>query len=266
MYYMVKTELKKIVCRVETYICVALIVLCFFLGICDDLELFLKKDFMIPDFCFFYNSIFTGIVYTVLPILCVLPIVLSLWDENNSGYGNMVLIRTKKSSYITSKIISTIFSGIYIVILASVIFLLILKLFGVGNVTDAVNSIAGMSDTIYYDWAIDGKWFRGLILIVFCFALTTIPWTMIALVSAQFVKNKYLLVAIPLLINKIMIFICYAYEELFLFNPVTWNVSTSVMVTEKMGGLYYVVKVMIIIVIICSVLYNALFRRRLRNG
>lgn len=266
MYYMVKTEIKKIVCRFETYICVALIVACLFMGIFDDLELFLKKEYSQPDFCYYYNSIFIGIISTVLPIICVIPIVLSMWDENNSGYGNMVLVRTKKSRYIVSKIIAAVISGLYVVILGSMIFLLILKFMGVGNVTDNINSIVGLSDTIYYKWAIEGKWFGGLVLVVFCFALTTIPWTMIALLAAQYIKNKYLLIAIPLLINKIMIFVCYSYDELFLFNPVTWNVSTNIMITEKMGGLYFVLKVMAIVIVIFSIIYALSFNRRLKNG
>lgn len=266
MYNMVKTELKKLVCRGETYICVVIMVASLFFGISTELEMFFKNNIPFADIMLYYYSIFTGIADPVMPVICVIPIVLSIWDENNSGYGNMVLVRTKKSTYMVGKLIAAAFSGMYVVIMGSFIFFVLLRLMGVDNAVVCINSIEGISDTVYYEWALEGRWLSGLMLIVFSFSLTTIPWTLLALVCGQLVKNKYLLIAMPVLINKVMIFVCCYIDSLYYCNPLTWNTVTSVIVTEKLGGLFYQLKVMTIVMLICSILYIMLFRRRFRHG
>ncbi len=264
---MVKVEIKKIICSVETYIAALVIFICLMVTIRDELNYAMLGQYPVPIFYLYFMSIFKGLTDLVMPVVCILPLVISLWNDANSGYGNMVLIRTTKIKYIISKIVSAIFSGIYIMIIGSILFFIILYTMGIGENWDWLTLSGVLSNTIYYEWAEAGKELPCAILMVACYSLTTIPWTMLTLVMGWCVKNKYVLVAIPVLVQQTMLYVCYAnIEKLFYINPATWNVSTTDMIEAEMGGLYFTLKVMLIITLICSSAFILLFRRRLKNG
>ncbi len=266
MYNMVKLEIKKIIFSIESYVAVAIIIVGLYRGGYEEIVQALKYRDTV-NLMIYWTSIFSGITELILPIVCIIPIVSNLWNENNSGYRNMVLMRTDKKAYIISKILSAVLSGVYIVGVASIIFFIMLYILGIDEGWTERSIIGVFGDSIYYQWLMSGDEWKCNILMITCYSLVTIPYTMLALVFSQIIKNKYVLVIIPVIVHEMLLFICYANtEKLFYLNPATWNVARTHLINTSMGGLFFVIKVMTIIILICGVIFAVLFRRRLRCG
>lgn len=263
MYNLVRADLKKILLRVEMYTSVLLTVVCMFIGVGDELKIIFKNDYQTSVFRLYYNSIFTGIIDTVLPLVCIIPIVQTLWEEKN-GCREMVLLRTKKLNYVVSKLLVSIVSGIFVIYVGSIVFVVILRCLGIPWVLEPQYTV--INDTVYYKWISENKLVQSFALIIFNYSLTTVPWTMMSLVLSNCIKNKHMLILAPMLIQKIMIYVCYEFEELFYLNPVTWNVASNITFTSKFGGMIYIGVVATVSIIIGSILYCCRFKRGLKYG
>jgi len=186
-----------------------------------------------------------------------------MWEEN-SGCREMILLRTKKINYIVSKIFVSVVSGIFVIYVGSILYVIILRCLGVPWVLEPHFTVA--SNTIYYEMISENKLVQSFLLIIFNYSLTTVPWTVMTLVLSNCIKNKYMLIVAPMLIQKIMIYVCYEFEELFYINPVTWNVVSNITVTYKLGGMLYIGLVVIAFILTGSILYCCQFTRGLKHG
>ena len=264
---MMKTSLEKFITRVDTNISILLVVISLFSGALFNLSLFFKHKMPETAFYFFDSSLFSGITDYIMPVLVAVPVSRYLCEELADGYYSLEIMRTTKIKYIISKIGVTIFSGIYIITTGSLLFYLALNILGCPIMHDADNTLKGLyGGTVYYALAEQGKGVFASMLHLLNYVLTTIPWTMMVLALCLYIRNKYLLMIIPVLVQKILILIGFSNSCFANINPCVWNTMTSNKMFEPMGGLFYVLKVMGIIICLNSILFLLGMRRKFRNG
>lgn len=265
---MVGTEIKKCIFSVEMMIGVFLVAVCFAFGVSSELKDYFDGRLHVTIFYMYNVSIFSGIIGAILPIISVLPIVNILVEESSSGYEGIAMLRSTRRRYVAARILSTIISGIFVILIGSILFIAFLKIIGINlSISGNINPEDGLIDgTIYYRLTENGHPIISLCLMVFIFLLTAIPWVMLALVMSQYVKNKYAIIICPFLIKELLIFVCYPFDFLYYFSPLTWNVFTNPMMCSPSGGLVYELIVQMVIIIICSIALGITFRRRYRYG
>lgn len=264
---MLRTDWGKFIKRIDTNISIILVVVSLFSGAMNQLAFFSKAQTVETAFYFYDSSLFSGITNYIMPVLVAVPISGFLSEELEKGYYNLVIMRTMKIKYVVSKVVVTILSGMYIMTVGSVLFYFILNIMGYPVMQDANSTLYGLyGETIYYALAEQGKGILAAALHMFNYVLTTIPWTMIVLAVCLYIRNKYLLMVIPVLVDKVLILIGYSDSRFSNINPSVWNTMTSAKVFEPMGGLFYVLKVMGIIVCIGVALFLVGMRRKFKNG
>lgn len=265
---MIKTEIKKCLFNFEMIVGILIVTGCFALGVSNDLRDYFKGKIDFTIFNSVYISIFGGIIGNILPILCVLPIINILIDESLPGYEDIILMRTTRLKYIEARIVSTILSGFIEIFLGGILFVLCLRLIGINfSVPGVYNSEYGLIEgTIYYKITEAGKPVLSVLLMMLIFSLMSISWSMLALLTSRYIKNKYALVIIPFLVHKLLIFICYPFKFLFYINPLTWNVFTNRMMNTAGGGLLFELIVQTIVTAVVSILFGFTLMRKYKHG
>lgn len=266
---MIRAEIKKCIFSFEMLITVILSTICFIFGVSERLRLYFAGEMQATIYYMYDTSIFAGIISVLLPILAVLPIVNILISENSSGYGSIVMLRTTRTKYIIAKIVAAIVSGMFAIAAASILFIIVLKFMGINFVLSPpdINFEKGITEgSIYFTLIKNGMPQISVCLRVLGFALETIPWTMMALVLSRYIKNKYALIIIPFLTEKLLIFICYPFDFLFYFSPLTWGIGSGIMMYSALGGLVYELIVQGIIITVGSLAFSLACRRNYRYG
>lgn len=263
---MIMAELKKTLFCTEMIISIIIMFVCHICGAWNYLIDYLKGRYTPTLLNMFMTSIYSGIITIILPIICILPIVNGLINENASGYGGIIMIRTGRKRYVTAKIISSVVSGIYSVFFSSVLYVLFLYVVGFRIVLpNEKMADKGLFDGSVY-WTLIEKnlpWLC-LLLIIVIFSMTTISWSVIAFMASMYTKNKYILIVIPFLIEKLLIFVCYPFNELYYVNPLTWQIFSGTMMNSSCGGLIYEIIVQGIFILVGSVAISLNYRRRYR--
>lgn len=265
---MIRAEIKKNICSVEMLVSVFLVASCFAFGVLNELKDHFDGKLMVTVSYVYYVSVFSGIIDTILPIVCILPIVNMLVGESISGYENIVMLRTTRWRYAVAKIFSTIISSIFAVFVGSLLFIAFLRITGINfSVPGNRNPEDGLIEgTLYYRLTENGHPVCSLCLMIFVFSMTAIPWSMLALVMSRYIKNKYAIIICPFMVQKLLIFLCYPFDFLYYFSPLTWNVFTNPMICTAGGGLVYELIVQITIIVVCSIALLFAFRRRYIYG
>lgn len=259
--------MEKFIRRFDTNACIFLVVISLFGGAMRQLTLYFRG--MMPETAFYFydSSLFSGMTDYVMPVFVAVPLSRFLCEELDCGYYSFVMMRTKKLRYILSKICVAVFSGIYVMTMGSLLFYFLLNIMGIPVMHEADRTLYSLyGDTIYYALAQQGKGALAAALHMFNYVLTAIPWTILVLATCMYIKNKYILMVLPILVNKILILIGYADNRFSNINPVEWNTMISMKVYEPMGGLFYVLKVMGIIICIGSLVFCFGMRRKFKNG
>lgn len=263
---MIRAELKRTLFCTEMVAAIIIMFVSYICGTWNYLMDYLNGRYTPTLLNMFMTSIFSGIITIILPITCILPIANELINENVTGYDDIIMLRTTRKRYVTAKLISSVISGIYAVICSSVLYVVFLGVMGFKMIipNEKMADIGLFDGSIYWTFIEKNVPWLSLFLMIIIYSLTTIAWTIIAFIASRYIKNKYILIVIPFLVEKLLIFICYPFDKLYYVNPLTWQVFSGSMMNSACGGLIYELIVQGIFILTGSVVIFLDYRRRYR--
>lgn len=162
----------------------------------------------------------------LIPVLVVMPYAGCLQEELHSGYRYSTLSRSNRRAYLRGKIVTAFFSGVLVMLLSILIFLLI-----AGSVSYYGFSIGGYE--IFGQYGTLQRLFNmkmpGVVLILKIFLLLLYAgyWSLLSLLCVLLVKNQYLALALPFFINLVTRY-CAMSLGLYVLHPYYHTLSLGV--------------------------------------
>lgn len=267
---MLKADLKRFIFSIEMIVAIIITAIGLATGI----------SFIITDgFSFEYTSliqmynfcIFTGLVCLFFPIIAAIPITNTLITEQESGFKNMILTRTSRKKYIISRIVSVSITGFLCLFLGSLLFLIIFYICGVRCVASPGHDVeAFLIDSTYWDLIENDKEIIALLLMITVLSVSGIGRSVITLALCHIVKNKYIVLILPFVLERILVLILDPLETVskvfFYLNPVVWDAFGTEMINSTCGGLLYVSCVQLCLAAVGTVAYIACIKRQHKGG
>ncbi|SHJ60815.1 hypothetical protein [Parasporobacterium paucivorans] len=156
--------------------------------------------------------------FVLLPILCCIPYVDSLFVDRKTGYTKNIYIRTKKGYYYASKLLAVFISAGLVITIPLVLNLILAAAFLPSIIPESSSMTfplfeASMWSEIFY--AQPYLYICLYILVIFLFSGLI---SVIGLTVAFFVKTRFVALVIPFMGYILLDFVC-AYTFLYKFSP-----------------------------------------------
>ena len=208
------------------------------------------------DYLHFFRSALTGggfLIFTA--ILVVLPGVIQLCDDYNSGYSRFIITRVSKKTFLGKRYIATVISGG----LACMLPLLLLAI-GALIFCDAPTEYSCISySKIYNDFADlwNGKAVMAHICLYgFVFGMV---WASIGMMFASMIPNRYVALGLPVAIFYASNIILNALS-LSKFSPV------NMILIDIQDSQLFVLVYQLVLLVVSGVIYILVGNRRLKNA
>lgn len=213
---MLAVDFKRCVKAPVFYISILLLYLCMVIGIAEELGISEHAQEMLM---LFQITTSTGIAHIVVPVLVILPCALVYAEEIKEGFFYYNLIRTKKSSYILSKIVTSVCTALAVAAGAVVLFLITCMLLGIRGIG---NGIADMYQGTYFQAYLEaGKTYIPFAAHLAAYIIFAGAWPLISLITSTYTGNKYIITAAPFIAERVISYVTEIINNRFLIPHLT---------------------------------------------
>lgn len=240
--------------------CVVLLTLIMVIGCYPSDLAFARTHPMSVLYCFLVTSS-VGVAHVVVPLITVIPFLFHHVEELHKGAVYFRLIRGNRKSEFAGKITAALLSALSVSFLSLLLFTGICLLLGAGGEAGPAlpSWFAGrfFGEKVKTDtWSVYAV--HGL-----AFLLYSLPWVLIGLVASLFLKNWYMVFALPFVAEIVM---CYITERpgLYWLHPGTGLLKGRVQALYG-GGIFYSALYYGGVCVGLIMLYGFLWMRRWRN-
>jgi hypothetical protein len=177
--------------------------------------------------------------------------------DKKATYYN--LIRSSKKSYYLSNLFTAIISTVLISFVAILLFVIVCLGFGVKFTLDR-SMIEYFSETYFQFWIVQENSIPILIIHIAAFIMFSIPWGVLSLAVSIISKNKYIIIASPFIFFIATSYITEICSIPFI-NPGLMLLKGPIL-KMPYGGSLYVVSYQTIFVLLFSLFYYIMSKRR----
>lgn len=201
-----------------------------------------------------------------VPVAVVLPISFFLHHSGQQKDMQFSLIRSKLPSYTGSTVISAILSGMFVALAAFILFTVSCLLIksAEGSIYFGTGFLNDRDTPEFYQ----GFLSKPILLYFMMGAIYTVNgaiWPVISLLAFSFMKNQYLVVAIPFILKLVMSFIGQM-SEIFLLDPSQLELFGGVSYTLPGGGIPYLLCYIGIVILTCGGIWSFRTFREVRHA
>lgn len=206
------------------------------------------------------TALSSGTILLCVPIICALPYTASVIDDIKSGYIKSYILRSDRKRYTISKAAATGLSGglaLFIgIMLCYLIFALVFAPMELAVIPTDTSSDMGMMTEAVAQPSMFMEILGKALMFFLCGAL----WSLIGLTFATGTQSRYMAYASPFIIYYVLIILAERYfKEWTLLNPKEWLAPTQ----EWPGGNWGIALLVIELIILISIAFNLLCKRRL---
>lgn len=196
---MLSVDFKRCVKSPVFYISILLLYFCMMIGIMEDLWIPEHADDMLM---LFQITTSLGIAHIAVPVFVILPCALLYAEEAKDSFFYYNLIRTTKKSYITSKIVTCVCTGMMVAAGAVILFLITCMLVGIHGIG---NGLDGMYlDTYFQRYIETGKSYVPFLAHLITYVIFAGAWPLISLIVSTYTASKYVITAAPFFVERIV--------------------------------------------------------------
>ncbi len=215
---------------------------------------------------FFEISVAVGYVMLTIPILTAIPYVCAHFESNSGNFLNCSLVRSGRKKHYLINVLVAYTTGFMVVLLASGIYLIMIKMIMWGKASVYTELF---SDFSFWEKMVingHGKWNLYIrVILLSCYGGI---WSLMAYVLSLFVKNKYVIVATPAIIQMLLSYITMLpiwAEKLWILDPGQLGFTGNIQMMVG-GGIPYAVIYEGVVVCVLTFLGYYGIRRRYING
>lgn len=173
----------------------------------------------------------TAIISLVFPLICTIPYALSYYNDANSGYGELILLKTSKTKYSVSKyIVNFICSGLSLMIPILIYYIFCIIFCG----TSVDNDYITTYNTFLPEVRINYPFIYGFIFVINSF-LCGAMFSSIALAVASWINNKYIIFLSPFIFYVATQFL--APVSYYLSSDRLYKLNTAMMEYSKLSSI-----------------------------
>lgn len=243
-------------------ICVIINMVLFIIG--GHQDIFNAAEYNMSVLDLFKDSACYGIGHVSAYILYTLPFLYYFSEEINNKMVYYRLIRCSRRSYFAGHIFSAVVSVILMCIISIVIFTSICCMFG------ADFSVSKDSYNMYVSTVFDGLIKNNNVVILYCitcvsYILSITPGILFAIVASLFIKNRYIIMAVPFIVLRLFQLISTITRQDYIDWGIYTDLSAATMY-KTVGGLVYAFGYPAFLLIALSVIYYVGSMRRFRHG
>ncbi len=237
-------------------------VVLFFIG--DNYEILNAAELNMSVLDIFKFSASFGIGHVSAYILYSLPFLFYFSEEINNKMVYYRLIRCGRRSYFAGHIFSAVVSVFLMCFISIVIFTVICCMFG------ADFSVSKNSYDLYVSTVFGGLIKNNNVVILYCitcvsYILSIVPGILFAIVASLFIKNRYIIMAVPFIALRLFQLISTITRQEYVDWGIYTDLSAATMY-KTVGGLVYAFGYQAFLLITLSVIYYVGSVRRFRNG
>ena len=250
-YYLKKSICNPVLLGVVVVFSVTLIIGCY-----SDLSA--AQTNTIPVLYCFMVTTSVGIAHVVAPLLCAMPFLFFYVDTLDSGSSYFLMIRTKAKTELLAKILAALISSVCMTGMALIFFTVTALCFGAG--WEAEQSLHLSFQDKFFEAMIESHMMSVYFVYCISFLVYSLPWALVGLVASLFVKNRYMVFAIPFLV-----YIVWNYLTELL--GLTWlNLNMTLLKGNSRnlygGGILYALIYHGILCLGLIIFYGVMYRRR----
>ena len=204
-----------------------------------------------------------GMTAVLIPVLTMIPFAFFYVEELEKKAVYYNLIRCSKGAYYGSNIAAAILSSALVSAFALMIFILVCLLYGADFEGGFASSQAVMSafvGSIYEAWLKEGGMIWVLLVKLLALVASSMPWGVLCLLVSVYTKNKYVILAAPFLITRLVSAVVP--EPLYLLSPSMPTLPTGHVTRLPDGGILYMLVYNGVFIAVLSVLYYVMSKRR----
>ena len=208
-------------------------------------------------YCFMVTTS-VGIAHVVAPLLCAMPFLFFYVDTLDHGSSHFLLIRSDAKAEFRAKILAALISSLCMTGLALLLFTVTALCFGAG--WEAEQSLLMSFQGRYFEALVESHMLGVYFIYCISFLVYSLPWTLIGLVASLFVKNRYMVFAMPFLV-----FIVWNYlTELLGLTWLNLNMTLLKGVARTLygGGILYAFLYHGVLCLGLIMFYGVMYRRR----
>jgi hypothetical protein len=230
------------------------------------------------------DSVSLGMPAFLLSVAVVLPVARLQYCETSTGYHHFLMARSGVVKYLVSKIVAAAISGMVIMLLTALLYIATLLLAGNPLLGEGLNSALSGSTIEAYQDAVDNGTAEaflsaasfydrlllteryGTLLVIFltAYVINGALWPVLCLGTFAFTQNKYLVAAVPFVLNTLG---SYTFQRLQLFFlDSTQMLLDGVMRNTACGGLVYIVVFTLCGILLSGGIWSFSVLRRRKNG
>lgn len=208
-----------------------------------------------------------GKVYIAVPLLATVPVTFLLHDELNSGYIHFSLIRAGKGKYIMTKMVTGLLSGMFMVLVAELLFTIVLFILTPGKINFLdQQEFLGSRPCFYLSLVNDGKGYIVYIIWTLLAGLYGAVFSAMAVAASAVAKNKYAATVVPFLIFLLVENVLFY----FMFIPLVLRAGFEAVFypyfrLEWMSGIPMSLSTALIWILASTVLFWMVIRGRIKG-
>jgi hypothetical protein len=276
---MLSSELKKLVFSPGT---VAGVLLLYVGNVLSTLRYFGEP--ICPVLYMLEESAYLGFTTFLLAVAVVLPVARLQYCETSTGYHHFLMARSGVVKYLVTKIVAAAISGMVIMLLSAILYMITVLLAGNPLLGEGLNSALSWSTLEDYRDAVDNGTAEaflsaasfydrlllneryGTLLVIFltAYVLNGALWPVLCLATFAFTQNKYLVAAVPFVLRMLGMYIFQRLQLFFLDS--SQMLLDGVMRDTACGGLVYIVVFTLCGILLSGGIWSFSVLRRRKNG
>lgn len=201
-----------------------------------------------------------GMTAVLIPVLTMIPFAFFYVEELEKKAVYYNLIRCSKGAYYGSNIAAALLSSALVSGFALMIFILVCLLYGAGF-TNSGGVMSAFVGSIYEAWLKEGGMIWVLLVKLLALVTSSMPWSVLCLLVSVYTKNKYVILAAPFLITRLVSAVVSA-TPLYLLSPSMPTLPTGNVIRLPDGGILYMLVYNGVFIAVLSVLYYVMSKRR----
>lgn len=257
---MIINKLKAIILSPIFWVCSFSLFFCLIIGVFEELQVAQENNISIL-YCFKLTTSI-GIGHVVIPVLASTPFVYHYVEELNKKVIYYRIIRSRINVYYLSNIIVAVISTILLVLISVITFTIICFISGCTFYSGSIEEQI-FANTWFYEWIVNNELFCVFLLYIIAFVLFSLPWTIISLVTSLIVKNRYIILASPFIINIALSFSMQWLHLDYLDPGIT--LLKGILLRLPYGGIFHSLAYNGVFTIALALVYYSISRRRFKH-